>query len=70
MDNKTTDWVSFVQNLENITQLNVSLKILEELDQETEILITDVQQEMWKNTKSIKRKIAGNNYSNEMRNTV
>lgn len=43
---------------------------MEELDQVTEKLNTDTQQVIWENTKSIKRKTAGNNYPTEIRNIV
>lgn len=42
--NKTTDWVSFKNKLENKIQRHVSLKTVEETDQVAEKCIIDVQE--------------------------
>lgn len=50
--NKTTNWVNYLHNREHRIRLNISSKTMGKLDQGTKKLNADIQQVIWKNTKT------------------
>lgn len=62
LTNKLTNWEGFQKVLEDLIQLNVSLKTKEQLEKEAKNFIISVQQAAWRNTPELKRKIESFNY--------
>lgn len=70
LTNRLTDWQSFRVNLENAINLSVSLRTTEQLDEEIELLVTNIQQAAWNNTPPIIQRTKGNNYPKEIRDLI
>jgi hypothetical protein len=70
LTNRTTDWLSFREELGKNIQLNVQLKNRKQLDTAAEQFIAQIQEAAWNNTKPYTYKTVGNNYPFEIRELV
>ena len=68
--NKTTDWEGFKLELQEAIKLNIKLKTVEQLEQETEKFTTLIQTTAFNNTREYNNVTKGINYPIEIREMV